>query len=406
MTPLQFSKERIRAILTEIAQLKDLDFPYRDSRDALEVLGQRLEQRFELLSSLSDRHDPSVVKAACSESLLEAFRHLPLLGFILRSTDVRNSFEVVGPLSRLARQMLGSDIKLVLSSEWQLSPHIIYKIQEIPHFALLGLPASESGNPLLIPLAGHEFGHTAWHQRSLHSVFSPLIQRSISETVKRRDADYASVFGGSTSDLFVTKNIAPAHTFAIKQTEETFCDCLGLRLFAEAYYFSFVYLLAPGVSVQRSSGYPTTRRRINNLKEAASKFSVALPSDLDDWFVDESEPTDAKLAFLLSLADHASQGLLDQIIAAVSDIATETAIPARSDEKIEKARQAFRIVTPSSGIGDLVNILNAGWQAYFDETLWADIGHMNKDETLRELLLKSIEILEIEQRLASTGTSP
>jgi hypothetical protein len=405
MTPLQFSKERIHSILLEIAQLKDLDFPYRDSRDALDVLGQRLQQRFNLLASLSDKNDPSVVKAACSESLLEAFRHLPLLGFILRSTDVRNSFEVVGPLSRLARKMLGKNTKLVLSSEWQFSPHIIYKIPEIPQFVLLGLPASESGNPLLIPLAGHEFGHTAWHQRSFQAVFSPLIQKRISETLKRKETEYTTIFGGSANDLFMTKNVSPAHTFALKQTEETFCDCLGLRLFAEAYYLAFVYLMAPGVSVQRSPGYPSTKRRISNLEQAATKFRMVLPSDIAGWFVDESEPTDTKMAFLLSLADDASQSLLTEIIDKVADIAKETVVPSKSVDKMDRVQQAFRLVTPATDIGDLVNILNAGWQAYLDPTLWTDLAHVNKDEALRELLLKSIEILEIEERLKNTGAS-
>ena len=112
-----------------------------------------------LLESLSDDDDPNAVKTACNESLKQLFRILPLLGFIVRSTSVRNSFEVFWPLLRLARQVLQTDAKLILSSEWLYSP--FYRPSaDLSDYVLLGFPASESSNPLLVPLAGHELGHT------------------------------------------------------------------------------------------------------------------------------------------------------------------------------------------------------------------------------------------------------
>lgn len=55
----------------------------------------------------------------------------------------------------------------------------IFSFTDLPNFVLIGFPAPESGNPLLIPLAGHELGHTVWKGRSLASKYKKSIEDTI-----------------------------------------------------------------------------------------------------------------------------------------------------------------------------------------------------------------------------------
>ena len=356
-------------------------------------------QRKQVLDGLTEKNAPDVVQTACAEALLQVFRHLPLLGFILRSTDTRNSFEVFGPLLRLARQVLGPDINLVLSSEWNFSPHVLSDIAEVPDFVLLGLPATEANNPLLIPLAGHELGHTAWQKRKLTSAFSPKIQKSILDAISANPSDYTEVFGGLPHDLFASANISPAFQWALRQAEETFCDCMGVRLFFGSYFHAFAYLVAPGVTAQRSVHYPNTRRRISNMIQAATKFGIEYPHAYDGLFIDQAEPPDRRTKYLLSLADAVAQALVGDMIARVEQIATGAHVPSYSIAKIEAAMRSFRLMIPATEIGDLANLLSAGWRAYHDTSLWNGPLGIDRSDTLNELLLKSVEVLEIEARV-------
>ena len=70
--------------------------------------------------------------------------HLPLLGFIRRSSNVRNAFEFYGPIVLLARQLLGRETRFIHSSEWDYSPFTYPKLYEnLKDFVLIGLPTSE-----------------------------------------------------------------------------------------------------------------------------------------------------------------------------------------------------------------------------------------------------------------------
>ncbi|MBI3410359.1 MAG: hypothetical protein HY040_18625 [Planctomycetes bacterium] len=305
MLPLEFARRRLRAVLHEINGLKDADFPYDHSREALVQLERVIQDRLTLLMSLTEGNKADVIQTVCSESLLQIFRYLPLLGFILRSTNLRNSFEIFGPLLSLARKVLGPDTKLIVSSEWNFSPHVYKPIPVLPGFVLLGLPASESGNPLLVPLAGHELGHTTWQSQKLDEKFRPIIEMSIKEQATNRKDEYKQLFGKDLNDLFAAQDLSLAYTWALKQCEESFCDFLGLRIFSESYLFSFAYLATPGVN-HRSAVYPSMKDRVGNLVSASKTYNVEVPTNFADWFSDEiSGPSNDKESFLLNLGDKA-----------------------------------------------------------------------------------------------------
>ena len=157
---VKYSRDRIKSVLDSIRQLKASEFPYSDSKDALCRIEQLFENTLQRLDATDA--DPEYIRQLCSISLRHLFIYVPKLGFILRSTNVRNAFETFGPVRDIARKALGPEIRLLLSSEWAFSPMVYHQIGALPGFVLIGLPASESSNPLLIPLCGHELGHAVW----------------------------------------------------------------------------------------------------------------------------------------------------------------------------------------------------------------------------------------------------
>src|SRR5579872_782473 len=174
-----YARRRYAAVLEEVERLKQAEFPYSHSRDALVELERVFQSQLDALNRLTPKSSPMVAKNACSQSLYSLFLYTPLLGFILRSTNVRNAFELYAPLLRLSRKILGPSTKLLLSSEWDYSPFIFLPTADLPEFVLIGLPAQESSNPLLISLAGHELGHKVWQQQKLSARFDAQIRKAL-----------------------------------------------------------------------------------------------------------------------------------------------------------------------------------------------------------------------------------
>jgi len=200
----------------------------------------------------------------------------------------------------------------------------------------------------------------------------------------------------------MAQNLEPAYIWALQQSEESFCDFLGVRLFAESYLLAFAYLAAPG-GKQRSMFYPSMKDRVANLLKASKTFGVEPHPQFGDWFMDEIDrANNEKEQFLLEIADAARRSVEDDLITKANEIASSSHVPERSDEKIGTVLTAFKLLTPAASVGDLVNILNAAWKVFHDEDLWQ--GRVEDTvHTLNELVLKSIEILEFEERTRNTA---
>jgi len=153
-TTLTHAISRLRSFLEELTHVADSEFPYNDSKEALNLLQVHFQNRLARLQGLDSKSNPDVVRQEAALALQALFVYLPLLGFVLRSTNIRNSFEVFGPLLRLSQDFLDvpgaphTPTRLLLSSEWDYSPLSYPEIPELPGFVLIGLPASESSNPL------------------------------------------------------------------------------------------------------------------------------------------------------------------------------------------------------------------------------------------------------------------
>ncbi len=294
---------------------------------------------------------------------------------------------------------------LILSSEWSFSPHVRQFI-DLPNYILLGFPASESTNPLLIPLAGHEFGHTTWQRKELALKFGPLVQSKLFALTKEREAEYEELFSAKLDSLFAPQNLAPAYQSAMHQAEEVFCDFFGVRLFGVSYLYAFAYLLTPG-GTRRSAEYPALEDRIANLVRAVSTPDIELPIDFADSFLKELKPKcSPKDQFLLDLADAASASINDQLLQESINIANRADMPMFDAESVASITASFRTLSPASNAANLTSILTAAWELYYDMDLWNGIVEKEgRLETLHELVLKSIEILEFEERMAADDDS-
>ena len=122
MSVFHNAKNKIRNIRRTIEGLLDGDFPLSSGQRALEKLDDvfaELEKRLTRAGKLQD-HD---LTAQVADNInVKVYQVLPILGFILRSTNVRNAFELVDPLQTLATAALQGSPQLLLSSEWDYVP--------------------------------------------------------------------------------------------------------------------------------------------------------------------------------------------------------------------------------------------------------------------------------------------
>ena len=388
MESLAFALDRLHAFLAEVREIAEAEFPYPDSRVALKILGQLFETKLVRLQGFDKKSDPSIVRQECKLSVSALFHYVPLLGFILRSTNVRNAFELCAPLLRLAKQVLEYDVdtakrttRLILSSEWDYSPFVYRDIPDLPGMVLIGLPAPESSNPLLIPLAGHELGHSVWSRRELGAFFKPVAREQVLTAIRGRWKEFEEVSEKKslrpedlTNDMFCVQFWEQAVVWCLRQAEESFCDFVGVRLFHLSYLDAFAYLLSPGTVGARSPYYPRMKNRVRHLENAANACFVSVPPGYTDLFDDGAEPNLIQSdLFRLSVADEALEEMVGRLTDRANQEITAAGFAAPSKEEVKMAEkertriwQRFRHVIPAEGCRGIADILNAAWHARRD----------------------------------------
>lgn len=407
---VEYAKRRYDAAIHEIERLKQSEFPYAQIRDALLQLEKLFRHQRTILDKLTARSSPEVAKNACSQSLTALFTYTPFLGFVLRATNVRNAFETYAPVLRLARRLLGPGTKLLLSSEWDYSPFVYLPTSDLPEFVLIGVPAYESSNPLLISLAGHELGHNVWNQEDLGRTFDVVLRDEVLKALKTKHwSDYQQIYPNNSqtdllTNMFVQHTWLPAHVFAKRQLEEVFCDVMGLRLFSEAYLHAFAYLLSPCIPGERSPIYPTIQSRVRYLLDAAQVVAADAPSNYADLFDSQLDPSNPVIKLLVSIADAAVDVVVPQAIDRAVAFADNKSLPKRSRQNVAAICKDLQMVMPAAGNEPLTDIVNAGWHCSHDSALWGEvpqIDHADRPRVLNDLLLKSLEVAEYYERIGT-----
>ncbi len=415
MLLVKFAQSRLDAFLNEIDRLKQSEFPHQHSQDALIYLENNFLNHRASLQEAGEAGNKFMIDFRCIDTLKKIYLYLPILGFILRSTNARNGFEICAPFLQLAGIILEPSKKpkqrstrVLLSSEWDLSPFTYQKIPYLSDFILIGLPATESDNPLLIPLAGHELGHAIWDKDRLENNYRNDIHQNILDAIILRKDAYERLFPRmkATEEELVgmlpgMQTWAQAFKWIIKQLEETFCDLVGLRLFGTAYMHAYAYLTAPRFFGCRNPEYPSSKARSLMLAEAAKVYGYEIPEDYIDLFEDqEKPPLSEQDDFLMEISDAVLSKMLQKILSNVRDRIPEIAAAEPSGSAAEnRVFERFKLIVPAENSGGLAPIINAGWRAFLDDDLWKDSAHIYrfKTEILRDLIMKNIEILEVEQ---------
>lgn len=419
MTTREYALKRVEAFLDEIDRHKHSEFPYPHSRLALKALHDLGANRKARLEDVANSGLEELITLACSEAINELIVYLPLLGFIVGSTNVRNAFEVFGPLFRMACDVLEPRVqqehlqtRLVLSSEWEYSPFIYTGITGLPGFVLIGLPAPESSNPLLIPLAGHELGHSVWSAFCMEARLQEVLKQTVVDVITDYWKEYQAVYpnsGAQSADaldqlsLFATWS--QADEWAMDQAQETFCDLIGLKIFGSSYLHAFAYLLAPNSRGARVPEYPNLCARVHNLAAAASEAQIDVGGNFEMLFQDLEPPELSDVdEFLLFVADRSLERLQPKLLAEANRIISDSTVSLSTPDEVERIVSCFSLFVPASDIKGLPDITNAAWAAYHNESLWSDLPlKQPRDLVLKELVLKTIEIFEIERIVMSAA---
>jgi hypothetical protein len=357
------------------------------------------ETRQNLLHNMPDSVSDAVADEVCQNTNRHLSKYTEVLGFILRSTNVRNAFEMHFPLKRLVQQAVSAEARLVMSSEWNFVPFTYpMTLDLLPNFVLVGGPAPESDNPLIIPLAGHEIGHSAWRVHGVKETISPIALAAIDATLARNPAERDALvaeLGQSGHDIVYLQNAC--FFSAMRQLEEVFCDHFGLGVFGEAFLYAYDYFLAPGGGT-RAIGYPSARDRLRYLVEGARVLGIEPETRLFASWQDSSRKG-ALETDVLFFADQAVNDCVDLVRSTAFEILRHKAVQPPSAEVVDRVEAAFAAKVPDGDGATLAEVVTAGWRYLRRRgglSLEADLQEHNM---LCELMLKSIEVSEFKLRV-------
>ena len=398
--------QRLAAVYREIDRLHIEGLLLRDAEIALQALrGQCQDQMYNVSTASSDK----ALRIACGASLQQLRAVLvPMLGMIVRSSNLRLAFELYYPLKRLVAFLSGRDVDagpvLLLSSDWQYYPDT--HVGQSLDIVILGFPAVESSNSLIVPLVGHELGHNIWFDKKLKHEFdsrvSELLRDAILEEywdalvsqdlgpVKLEDLQQSRDDDPQVAD--VVQNLAK---IALGQLEEYFCDAVGLRLFSEAYLQSLCYLCLPGFP-QQNAVYPQFRDRLRRLESLSSRIDV-------QWCVDSNQSYDYSVASdaKSSIVSLVVEALIHDVQQLALDVLDSRLVPRRDPVRVEHIAVQFRTLVPASGRQNLTDLINAAWLAGQDEEAAHKYGldKLQWREVVNQMTLKSCEVTEYHERL-------
>jgi hypothetical protein len=410
MSVFHNAKNKIRNIRRTIEGLLDGDFPLSSGQRALEKLDDvfaELEKRLTRAGKLQDQD--SIAQVAVNINV-KVYQVLPILGFILRSTNVRNAFELVDPLQTLATATLQGSPQLLLSSEWDYVPFAYpQSLQDLKSFVLIGLPASEAASALLIPLAGHELGHAVWRNLGLEGPAAATLQvrcedlyTNDMEGFKRQFPNY------DETDIeyreLLPDAIAQSVELAVFQAEELFCDLFAYAIFGVSYVHAFAYILAPGAGGVRRSRYPSYKTRIKAMSGIAKSEGDTLPDDASLGFSNELETSNTQERFIIKKAEQSVSEIIQGLWTNISTIIKDSKIPRPNGSLSLRHLKDFKNRIPARDPACLGDIINAGW-VYYSELQHSRLAPeqvSEKADHLNEMMLKSVEVLEFTRRTATT----
>lgn len=144
-------------------------------------------------------------------------------------------------------------------------------------------------------------------------------------------------------------------------------------------------------------------RRVRHLLDACQKMNVTRPAGFEGSFEDEKEPTDPTAVLFVSTADGVSASMVPDLIQRAQTFATTKNAPQRDPNCVHRlAEELEKRMAPTAKPHTLTDILNAGWHCYSNPDLWKSVPQVHpkdRQRILKDLILKSMEVLEVHARL-------
>lgn len=407
LNTVNFVSQKLESFIHQIDVLQASDFPYESGLLALTQLKGVFQDEKNRLESLPENSSSELIASTCQQANHRLLRFLPILGFILRSTNVRNSFELFDPLLRIARRLLGDKAELILSSEWNFFPHTYPLVfEELPEFVFIGLPTFQADNALIIPLAGHELGHSVWRNNAYDKVFVSPIENLIIEQFMDNWETFEELFGRHDdkivkTDMSAREKWSRSFNFSIRQSEEIFCDAMAINIFGTSFLHAFEFLLAPILGTERSPEYPKMSKRVQYMVKVAEGLHLSVPKRFVDRFRETSESQQGQLEFLCDMADGATEKFFPSIADEAAEVVKQAQITVSSNSD-ERIYNSFADGVPAGDTKSLSDIINTGWKVYLDTGFWPEAicDPKEKYSFLNELIFKTIEVQEVEKRLS------
>jgi hypothetical protein len=408
---LRHSIQKIEAALELVKEFKAIKFPHPDSTAAINEVAKLLEKHKELLNDAKDETLSQETQTGSNSFVSEA---LEMLGVVANSANVRNAFEVHGPVLEMARNVIGDrGTALILTFEWDYQPYTVPQNHpQFPRFVIIGLPASEASNALVLPAVGHELGHVLWLKQDMKTALAPRVNEETIKLIKSKYRDkYQALFKISADDagseeIDNTSTWGQAAEYCLRQIEEIFCDFAGLFLFGRCYLECFEYMLSPALHQMRAPEYPTVKVRAEVLASNSVKIGVAAHINFEEQFAAQKSPfedADEKFfdrdteMFELELADEVARAMANEIADRVFTLCRDRGLAPPDSESAEDIKEHFLKGVPAEKTAGLGQIANAGWLTYEDANFMAGEPNQQRMAALNELVLKSIEIYEIER---------
>lgn len=383
--------DRRQAVLIKVHHLIQIikrvalsTFPYPDGRESLRLIESIFEHHCRTIEQCGEQTLDSVL----AEASVDILQFHEIVGFLLRSTNVRNAYELYYPIRHLARLYLGDDVRVTISSEWEYSPYTYPMVfEKLPRHVFIGMPAAESQNALVVPLAGHEIGHSVWRANVQR------IQHLLDGQIDRLAGEIERKTAGKKPEphLFEVSALAVVRERLHRRAEELFCDLIGLITFGPSYILAFTYFLAGQMDAFHPY-YPSVSFRARTLQAAAKRWGLPpIPGFLSQLRHHRADLLPAIEQDIEAAVDRALTAISEALIDIVYDVAIERKIPPYDPKAVDSAFETIRRGIPVAYPGTLNTLVNAGWRAYVEEP--------NSHAWISDVVLKSVELAEVADRI-------
>ena len=378
----------------------------------LEVYNQEKER----LLSLDDTAQPNTTLEYCRRINIILVRLKVFLGLLLRSSNIRNAFELYFPIKILSSELIDQTAAVVLSSEWNFSPFTYpVALPELPEFIFIGIPASECQNPLILPLAGHELGHVVWRRKGAKQEFDALIRTQVLALYRDNWERFCTLFSIDPSigsdkletNRLMTRLWGHSYRIAQRQLEEVFCDFLGLFVFGRSYLYSFRYLLAPSLGHTRAVEYPRLTDRARYLMFLFERLGQAQFGGYAEAFSEQDPTLSPNDQFILEMADKSTENLYKKLYDMVQKYRGNADCFTKGAAEEGDAYQYLSSLVPVTTTHSVAATVNAAWDRRLALEKWDILKEVangaerrnDKLRVLRDLVLKSFEVYEFNKRI-------